>query len=107
MNIPQDLEVCTVYDKNGNNYSAFKSFIEDKLDIINQKILQGGEHRKEIIHGDFGYFQHENNRQLRLFLKTTKDRIEAFRTCHNCNTQGADVNINPGQYFICGNIFGL
>lgn len=90
-------------------YEGIKGIFDLKHRQINKDIKTGGKQKKEIKHGDYGYFLHEGEKLPRLFLNTNHGKLEAF--CmkaghHKCN-YGVDVNENPKNYFICGNIFDL
>ncbi len=86
-------------------YNNLITLFQNKKEKIEQAIERGGTQKEKIMHGDYGYFPYNGNKIVRLFGRTRKDRIEAFCTKHfdKCRMR-ADVNKNPKQYFICGNL---
>jgi hypothetical protein len=67
--------------------------------------LTVGCEEEKINHGDWGYIISNGEKKERLFLKTSRNKIEAFCLQHGKEPMGADVNKNASEYVICGNIF--
>jgi len=86
-------------------YDGLVSLFKSSIDKINGEVKRGGEAKSNIEHGDYGYFLLGDTKIVRFFARTSGNKVEAFCTTHfdKCH-MGADVNKNPKQYFICGNL---
>lgn len=87
-------------------YNGLIGLYKDKETEIKNEVEKGGVKKTTIEHGDYGYFPYDGNKIIRFFARTNMGKVEAFCTKHfdKCGMR-ADVNKNPDQYFICGNLF--